>query len=106
MRKVMIVTMGIVLALPLAAVAGEVTGKIQSIEKATETIVLEDGTQLWVGELQISDLREGDKVRAAFEEQDGKKIVTDLDRRTSATGAEGTMDIESTNLGSSTQRGN
>lgn len=78
MRK----TLGIALALLLAlsvvgAWAGEIAGKIQKVDPADRTFVLEDGTQLSVAEgLPMDTLKEGASVKASYEERDGKKIAT------------------------------
>jgi hypothetical protein len=82
-------------AAPLVASAGEVTGTVKSVTPAEKAFVLSDGTHLWIDGRQIIDLKEGVKVRATFEEKDGKKVVTDLDRRVVVDG------VETTNFGSS-----
>jgi ferric-dicitrate binding protein FerR (iron transport regulator) len=77
-RKLAIVT----LALMLVAVpvwAEEVSGKIQKVDSADRSIVLEDGTQLWLAESVSADqLKEGATVKASYEEKDGKKVVTEI----------------------------
>ena len=75
-------TLGIVLALLLvvsagAAWAGDVEGKVQSMDTNDRMVVLEDGTKLWIAEgVSIDGLKEGSKVKASFEERDGKNVVT------------------------------
>ena len=60
--------------------AEEVSGKIQKIDTADRSIVLEDGTQLWLAESVSADaLKEGATVKASYEEKDGKKIVTQIE---------------------------
>jgi hypothetical protein len=60
--------------------ADEVSGKVQSINAAERTIVLQDGTQLWIAEgLPLDLLKEGNSVKATYEERDGKKIVTAME---------------------------
>jgi len=39
--------------------------------------VLEDGTRLWIAEgLQMDTLKEGARVKASYEERDGRNVVT------------------------------
>ena len=94
MKRVMGFTLVTLLALPLAASAEEATGKIKTIDRADHVFVLEDGTRLWVDEGRIADLREGEKVLVTYSTKDGKKVVTDLEFRTSGDAG------ETTNLGS------
>lgn len=76
---------GIVMALLLVfAVAGawaeEIQGKIKAVDVAERAFSLEDGTQLWVAEgVSLDTLKEGASVKAAYEERDGKKIVTSIE---------------------------
>ncbi len=75
-------TLGIVLALLLvvsagAAWAGDVEGKVKSMDTNDRMVVLEDGTKLWIAEgVSIDGLKEGSKVKASFEERDGKNVAT------------------------------
>ena len=65
-------------AMPLWA--EEVSGKIQKVDPQERTIVLEDGTQLWLAEGVSTDaLQEGATVKASYEERDGKKVVTEIE---------------------------
>lgn len=80
MAKVLSLALALVLALSMAAWAGEVSGKIQSVDAADRSITLEDGTKLWVAEgLAIDSLKEGAKVKASFEERDGKSVATSIE---------------------------
>jgi hypothetical protein len=59
--------------------ADEVSGKIQKVDTSDRSIVLEDGTQLWLAEsVSADDLKEGATVKASYEEKDGKKVVTEI----------------------------
>ena len=63
-----------------AAGAAEVEGKIQSIDSGDRMFVLEDGTKLWVAEgLSMDALKPGAKVKASYEERDGKNVTTSFD---------------------------
>lgn len=80
MRRIMGLAVAVVLALSMAAWAGELEGKIQKVDQADRMFVLEDGTQVWVAEgVPIDKLKEGAKVKASYEERDGKKIATTLE---------------------------
>jgi Cu/Ag efflux protein CusF len=60
--------------------AEEVSGKIQKVDTSDRSIVLEDGTQLWLAESVSADaLKEGATVKASYEEKDGKKVVTQIE---------------------------
>ena len=60
--------------------AEEVSGKIQKVDTSDRSIVLEDGTQLWLADSVSADaLREGATVKASYEEKDGKKVVTQIE---------------------------
>jgi hypothetical protein len=80
----MIRTLAVVAALLTFVVAPvwaeEVSGKIQKVDMSDRSIVLEDGTQLWLAESVSADaLKEGATVKASYEEKDGKKVVTQID---------------------------
>jgi Cu/Ag efflux protein CusF len=80
MKKVVAVAFALVLGLSMAAWAGEVAGKIQAVDSAERVITLDDGTKLWVAEgIAIDNLKEGAKVKASYEERDGKNVVTSID---------------------------
>jgi len=50
------------------------------VDTGDRTIVLEDGTQLWLAEAVSADiLKEGATVKASYEEKDGKKVVTEIE---------------------------
>jgi ferric-dicitrate binding protein FerR (iron transport regulator) len=79
LRKIAIVALMLAFtAVPLWA--EEVSGKIQKMDTSDRSIVLEDGTQLWLAESVSADqLKEGATVKASYEEKDGKKIVTAIE---------------------------
>jgi len=60
--------------------ADEVVGKIQKVDRDQKMFVLEDGTELWAGEgTSLEQLDEGKKVKAAYEEKDGRKWATSIE---------------------------
>ena len=91
--KKFLVAIALIVAVPFAASAAEITGVVKSVTPAEKAFVLADGTQLWVDDRQIVELQEGVKVRVTYVEQGGKKIVTEMDRRAVIDG------VESTNFG-------
>lgn len=66
-------------ATPLTAFAGEGQGVIESIDPATRTIILQDGTT-WVAaeEINLDELMSGDAVTVEFE--DGTTNLTSVEK--------------------------
>jgi hypothetical protein len=81
MGKTLGLALALTLGLSLTAAAEETRGTIYSMDTNKHTIVLEDGTRLWVTEGQEATVSPGNYVEAAYESKDGKKVVTDLQRR-------------------------
>jgi uncharacterized protein DUF1344 len=88
MKKALGLALALTLTLSLSAAAEEAKGTIRSINPADHSIVLEDGTRLWVSEGQFADLSLGDQVLAAYEMKDNKNIVIQMTRP----GLEGNFD--------------
>lgn len=62
------------------ATAADVAGKVQMIDVSARVVTLEDGTKLWMAEgVAIDSLKEGDSVKASYDERDGKNVVTGLE---------------------------
>jgi len=80
MKKALGLALALTLALTLSAAAEQVKGTIQSTNPADHSIVLDDGTRLWVSEGQFADLSLGDQVKAAYEMQGTKNIVIEMAR--------------------------
>jgi len=80
MKKALGLALALTLALTLSAAAEQTTGTIQSINSADRSIVLDDGTRLWVSEGQFADLSLGDQVKAAYEMQGSKNVVIEMAR--------------------------
>jgi hypothetical protein len=79
MKKILVLTCALVLGLSMVAGAGEVMGKIQAVDSTERVITLDDGTKLWIAEgVSIDNLREGARVKASYEERDGKNVVTEI----------------------------
>jgi hypothetical protein len=81
MKQLVSIAMALVLMFAVAgAWADEIQGKIQKVDPAERSIVLEDGTELWVAEgLSMEKVTEGAAVKASYEERDGKKVATTLE---------------------------
>ena len=63
----------------VAAHAAETAGKVQSVNPADRLVTLEDGTELVLAEgVPVDAVKEGDMVKASYEERDGKKVVTEI----------------------------
>jgi hypothetical protein len=77
-------TLGLALALTLAlalpAAAQQAQGRVYSINTADDSIVLDDGTKLWVSKGEITDLSLGSEVQASYETRGDKKFVTGMAR--------------------------
>jgi hypothetical protein len=80
MTKIAAIVVALALGLSMVAWAGDVAGKVQSVDTSERVIVLEDGTKLWIAEgVPLGDLKEGAKVKASYEERDGKKVATKIE---------------------------
>jgi hypothetical protein len=90
MRKILGLTLALLLTLTLSAVAEEVKGTVKAIDQTDKSIVLDDGTKLTVSESQLTTLTPGDQVRAMYQTDGSKKVVSDLDFRGIGSDARGT----------------
>ncbi len=89
MRKIAAVILAATLAIAGIAVAGEMEGKIQSIDPTNKELALDDGSKLAWDETtkitmegkegKLEDLKEGAKVKISFSEKDGKNVATTLE---------------------------
>ncbi len=81
MKTVIAIAMALLVGLVVTtADANEIQGKIKAVDATERTITLDNGTQVWVAEgISMDAVKEGASVKAAYEERDGKKIVTTLE---------------------------
>lgn len=89
MRKMAALVLAAALAVAGLAAAAEMEGKIQSIDVAGKEITLDNGSKLVLDENatisvegkmgKLEDLKEGAKVKASYEEKDGKNVTTQLE---------------------------
>jgi hypothetical protein len=81
MRKAMLLALGLLVMVALPVAADEVKGTVKAVDLADHSIVLDNGTKLTVGDKQSGALTTGDQVRAMYETEGGKNVVTDLGLR-------------------------
>ena len=89
MKKTAVFILAVILAVSGLAAAADTEGKIQSVDPMGRQIVLDDGTRLVCDdstqitvegkEAKLEDLKEGSKVKAGYEEKDGKNHATMLE---------------------------
>jgi hypothetical protein len=72
MRKVLGIALATLFTLPLIAAAEEVS---------VRSFAADNGTQITVSEKPIADLAAGDQVKATFETDGGKQLITPSDSR-------------------------
>ena len=86
-KKALGFAMAMTLGLSLTAMAEETRGTIRSMDTSNHTIVLEDGTRLWVTEGQEATVAPGNYVEAAYQSKDGKNVVIELQRHVGLDGS-------------------
>jgi hypothetical protein len=60
--------------------SGEYLGTVRNIDQGQRTVVLSDGTQLWlVPGLSLDLFGQGKKVKVVYDERDGKKWVRSVE---------------------------
>ena len=81
MKKTLGITLAVLLGLGVVgAWAGDISGKVQTIDQAERTFVLDNGSKVWVAEgVSMDALKEGANVKASYEERDGKMIATSVE---------------------------
>ena len=81
MTTVVVALTVIALAAP-SVWAGDVQGKIKSVDQTGRMVTLEDGTQLMIPatvRINRQDLTPGADVKASFEDKGNQKIVTQIE---------------------------
>ena len=79
MKKVLGIALALLAATAMTAAAEEVKGTVKSIDRADHSIVLDDGTKLTVSDRQLTTVTPGDQVRAMYQADGSKNVVSDLD---------------------------
>jgi len=78
MRKVLVLALGVLALTAVPVLADEVKGTVTSVNPADRSVVLDDGTKLTVSEHQLTTLAPGAEVRAMYQTEGGKNVVTDI----------------------------
>ncbi len=81
MKKIVGIALALLLAVSVVgAWAADIEGKVQQVDAGDRTVVLDNGTKLWIAEgLGMERLKEGASVKASYEERDGKNVVTQME---------------------------
>jgi hypothetical protein len=87
MGKTLGLAVALTLGLALTASAEEARGTIRSMNIHDHSIVLEDGTRLWVTEGQEATVSPGSYIEAAYESKGDKKVVTEMHPRVGLDGS-------------------
>lgn len=72
----------LVVAPVMAQQAKTIEGKVMAVDPGGKSLTLDDGTKLTIPEsakFSRADLKPGAAVKAAYEERDGQKILTNLE---------------------------
>jgi Cu/Ag efflux protein CusF len=78
-----IAVLGALVVAPAMAQAGKtIEGKVMSVDPSGKSVTLDDGTKLTIPDsvkFSRADLKPGAAVKAAYEEKDGQKVLTNLE---------------------------
>ena len=79
-RHLAIVSLVVLAALAVPAWAGDMEGKVQSVDTNERTVTLDNGTKVWLSEsIDVDDVKAGDEVKLSYEEKDGKPVATSVE---------------------------
>ena len=78
MKKALGFAVALTLGLALTAAAEQTNGTVRAVDPTDQSIILDDGTRLSVSGGQLTQISVGDKVSAAYEMKDAKKVTTEL----------------------------
>jgi Cu/Ag efflux protein CusF len=89
MKKICVVVLVATFAFAGIAMAAELEGMIQSIDSGSKEVALDNGSKIALDdsttitiegkEGKLEDLKEGAKVKASYEEKDGKNVADKLE---------------------------
>ncbi len=81
MKKVLGVALALLVVVAVGgAWAGDIDGKITSVDMNARTIQLDYNTEIAVAEgIAMDNLKEGASIKASYEERAGKKVATKVD---------------------------
>ena len=81
MKKALGLAFAFTLALSLSAAAEQSRGTVKTVNSAEQSIVLDDGTQLWVvSGAPLNEISMGDQVKVTYKIEGDKKVIVDLQR--------------------------
>ena len=79
---VCVLAMIVVLVAAPRAWAADVEGKIQSVDAGERSLILDNGTKVWLPEdVSVDAVKEGDEIRMSYEEKDGKPVATSIEMK-------------------------
>jgi len=79
MKKALGLAFALTLVLSLAASAEETRSTVRTVDRTDQSIVLDDGTRLWVGSgAPLNEVRPGDQVKVTYSMYGGKNVIVDL----------------------------
>ena len=85
MLRTIVTTVAVIVALVFTAglaVAGEVQGTVKAVDATERTVLLEDGTKLWLSEgISVDAFKEGTQVVVSYEARDGKNVATSVETK-------------------------
>ena len=80
MKKIVGVTLALLFVVAVGAWAGDIDGKITSVDTNARTIQLDYNTEISVAEgISMNTLKEGANIKASYEERAGKKVATKVE---------------------------
>jgi hypothetical protein len=82
MTRLFAVLAALLLVVSVAAAGSEIQGKVKMWDSASNTLTLEDGTQISVPadvKVERDQLKAGANVKASYDDKDGKKTATSLE---------------------------
>ncbi len=84
MKKIVALALVAFFVVAGVAAGGEIEGKVQSIDKEKQELVMEDGTKItWTPDIfvvgSLDSIKEGTKVKASYVEKDGKNVATSFE---------------------------
>jgi len=79
MRRLITLVIVSLLAVATLAWAGQIEGKVKSVDQSDRTVTLEDGTRIVVPQgMDLNQLREGAEITVSYEEKDGQNQGTNV----------------------------
>jgi uncharacterized protein DUF1344 len=71
----------LVLAAPVAW-AADMEGRIQSIDAGERSLMLDNGTKIWLPDgFAVDGVKEGAEVKVSYEEKEGKPVATSVEMK-------------------------